>query len=197
MECARENKVPGGHPFPRAACQRKGLVDGELIAYGVIVLLHGLFEALAHFGGHLFCSGLAVNVVHLLRVVLEVIEFPMVNVVIEVHQRISVRADAIVALDGVFGGILVIVIVELVTPVGRVFAAQKRHERFALDVFRNFDSGNFEEGRGVVYVLNHLLYVATSLQAFGQSHDQGGVEAFFIHKALVEPTVFAHVKALV
>ena len=148
--------------------------------------------------GHLLRALLAVEVVELVRVFVEVVEFPGIDVAIEVDEFPAVGgAHAAVALDGMLGGIFVEVVVEAFAPVLGMFAAKEWQEAFALDVARYLCAGNVEEGGRVVDVLHHFGDVAAGLQSFGQAHHEGRGEGLLIHEALVKPSVLAHVEALV
>ena len=89
-----------------------------LQAYRVIVLLLQIGELLHHTLGDALSARLFVEVVELVGVVLEVVEFPLVNVVIEVDELVALVAYTVVALHGMLGWILVEVVVEGVAPLG-------------------------------------------------------------------------------
>ena len=101
------------------------------------------------------------------------------------------------ALHGMFGGILVEVVVEALAPILGVFATEEREKRDALNVGGNGSAGKVEESGGVVNVLHHFLDVAARFQPLGQVHEQRGRKTLLVHEALVEPSVFAHIEALI
>ena len=147
---------------------------------------------------HLAIARVAVDVVHLRGVSLQVIQFPLVDVAIEVDELVARGAYAVVALHHVLGGEFVEVVVYRLAPRPAMFLSlQQGHERLALNVGRDGGSGHFEERGGVVDVLHHFIDGSASFVAVGQSHDERRVEAFLVHKALVEPAVLAHIESLV
>ena len=78
-----------------------------------------------------------------------------------------------------------------------MFAAEQGQERLALYVGRNVGTGDVEERRGVVDVLHHFPDFTAGLEAVGQAHDERRGIGLLVHEALVEPSVLAHVEALV
>ena len=162
--------------------------------YGVIVLLLQGGELLHHALGDALGTGLSVEVVKLVGVVLEVIEFPCVDVVVEVDELVALVAYAIVTLHRVLGWILVEVVVEGIAPVGAL-AFEQRQERLAMHLLGHLYTCKVEEGGAVVNVLHELGYI--TLLATGETNEEGCAERLFVHEALVEPSVLAHIEALV
>ena len=66
--------------------------------YRVFVLLLEFYEAVAHLLNERFHCRHIVDIVHLVRVVEQVVEFPMVDVVVEVNEFVAPVAHAVVAL---------------------------------------------------------------------------------------------------
>ena len=97
----------------------------------------------------------------------------------------------------VLGRIFIEMIVQSFPPVRRFLAFQQRYQGNALDIFRHFHSGKFKEGRCVVNVLHHFIDIPFSPEVFRQTHNQRGTHGLFVHEALVEPTVLAHIEALI
>lgn len=132
----------------------------------VIVLLLELDELLHQTLGDSLITLLSVEIVQLFRVGVQVVEFPLVDVVVEVDEFPSVgSADTIVALHAVLRGVFVIVVVKALTPVFRVLSLQERQKRLALYVVGNRCTGKFEEGWRIVDVLHHFLDVALGVEA--------------------------------
>ena len=88
-------------------------------------------------------------------------------------------------------------VIHAFAPVFGVLALQQRQERGALNVGGHGHTCYLQEGGRVVNVLHHLLYVAAGFKSLGQTHYEGRRERLFVHKTLVEPSVLAHVEALV
>lgn len=109
-------------------CRLKFLLNGVLVL-GLEFLQLGVQVA-----GHFLVARLAIKVVHFLGVFLEVVEFPLVDVVVEVDELVALGAHTIVALHHVLGRILVEVVVERLAPVGRLLAAKQGQQGGALDV---------------------------------------------------------------
>ncbi len=68
-----------------------------------------------------------------------------------------VGAHAVVLADAVGGGVLVIMVVHRVPPVGRGFAFQQRDEAASLHVRRLLCAGDIEKGLGEVEVHHDVL----------------------------------------
>ena len=81
-----------------------------------------------------------------------------------------------------------------------MLAFEQGQQAAAVHVGGDWGSGKVKEGGGVVDVLHHLRNVAVChrLVILGRhAHDEGCIETFLIHEALVEPSVLAHIEALV
>ena len=165
-----------------------------LIADGIIKLLLEFGELLHHTLGDALGAGLSVEVVELVGVVLQVVQLPLVDVVVEVDELVAIVAYAIVALHGMLGRILIEVVVEGVAPLG-LLALEQGEERVAVHLLGYLYACKIEEGGAVVDVLYELGHIA--LLAARKAHEQWGAERLFVHEALVEPSVFTHVEALV
>ena len=116
-----------------------------------------LFEAL----GNLLGAGLSVNVVKLLRIVLEVVEFPHVNIFIEMDERVAVGANTIVALYGMLCGEFMEMIIKRIAPILGLLTSKKGKHAHTVHIFRNGYATEVEEGGSIVNVLHHLRNVAT------------------------------------
>ena len=93
----------------------------------VVILLLQAYEFLFQLGRFLFGAGLSVEVVELVGVVVQVVEFPRVDVAIEVDELPAVRgAHAVVALHAVLGWVLVVMVIHAFAPVFGVLALQQR-----------------------------------------------------------------------
>ena len=181
----------------RVAARWVGFLQSVFRNYRVVILLLQLHEFVAHRFDDGLHSGQVVDVVHLVRVVGEVVKLPVVDIVVEVDEFITAVAHAVVAFHSVLGGIFVEVVVESIAPLHILVAAKQWHHRHALYVARDGCSCQFEEGGSIIDVLHHFGDVAAAVEALGQTHHQWGVERFLIHKPLVEPAMFAYVEALV
>lgn len=101
----------------------------------VVILLLQADKLLHQAGSDFLCTRLAIDVVHLVRVGVEIIKFPLIDVVVEVNELVTIRtAYTIMTLYGMFGRIFIIVVVDALAPVFGVFALQKWQERHALNV---------------------------------------------------------------
>lgn len=101
----------------------------------VVILLLEADELLHQAGSDFLSTRLAIDVVHLVRVGVEIIKFPLINVVVEVNELVTIRtAYTIMTLYSMFGRIFIIVVVDALAPVLGVFALQQRQERHALNV---------------------------------------------------------------
>lgn len=76
----RDERVDGVVPGGLAVLCGEGVGEAD----GVVVEFLGFFEFVHHEACYLFCSGLSVEVVHLGWVGLDVVEFPGIDVVVEV-----------------------------------------------------------------------------------------------------------------
>ena len=140
----------------------------------VVIFLLEFNEFLHESAGDFLSARLPVEVVEFVRVFVEVEEFPRVDVAVEVDEFPTVGgADAIVALDRMFGGELIEVIVNSLAPVLGVLALQEREHGASLNVGGNLCSGEVEEGRCVVDVLYHFANLAACFESFRQTHDEG------------------------
>ena len=179
-------------------------------AHRVTVLFLEVKEAGFEVFGDGFIAFLAIEVVQFLRVGLQVEQLPLIDVIVEMDELVSVGADAVVAFHHVLGRVFIEMVVEGIAPCVRVFSFEEGNKRYALYVIRNFRSGEFEEGRGVVYVLHQLRNVTRlsvicpvcfqsvfSHEAVRESHYERGSHGLLVHEPLVEPAVFSHVESLV
>ena len=97
-----------------------------------IVVLHlETKEFLLHLTGDFFHAGFTIEIVHLGGIGFQIIEFPSIDVVVEMDEFVAIVAHAVVATHTVLCGILVVVIVDALTPVFRVLSLEQRHERNA------------------------------------------------------------------
>ena len=98
--------------LPVRDCER---LDGS--ALRVVVLDLQLLKAAVEGALELLHSGLAIEVVEFVGIVLQVEELPLVDVVaIEMDEFVAVGADAVMSTDIVLCGILIVMIVDRVTP---------------------------------------------------------------------------------
>ena len=74
------------------------------------ILLLQLHEHLFQQRSYLLCSGLSVDIVELMLVILKVKEFPN-TIVIEVDEFVTLGADTKMALHSVLIGVLIIVVI--------------------------------------------------------------------------------------
>ena len=116
-----------------------------------------LFEAL----GNLFGAGLPVDVVKLLRIVLEVVEFPHVDVFIEVDECVTICTYSVMALHGMLCREFVEMIVKRIAPILGLLTAKEGKHAHTVHIFRNGYATEVEEGGSIVNVLHHLRNVTT------------------------------------
>lgn len=84
----------------------------------VVILLLQTDKLLHQAGSDFLSTRLAIDVVHLVRVGVEIIKFPLIDVVVEVNELVTIRtAYTIMTLYGMFGRIFIIVVVDALTPV--------------------------------------------------------------------------------
>ena len=103
-----------------------------------------------------------------LRVFVKIVEFPSVDVLIEVDEFPTVGgAHAIVTLHTVLGRIFVVVVIEAFAPICGMFALEQGQQRLSLNVVGYFGAGDVEEGGRIVNVLHHLFDVATGRKTIG------------------------------
>lgn len=101
----------------------------------VVILLLQADKLLHQAGSDFLSTRLAIDVVHFVRVGVEIIKFPLIDVVVEVNELVTIRtAYTIMTLYSMFGRIFIIVVVDALAPVFGVFALQQRQERHALNV---------------------------------------------------------------
>ena len=142
---------------------------------------------------------IADNVVKFVGVFLQVVKLVVaVTLAIEVQQLVAPVAHSIVTHDVVLGGTIIVVIVEVLTPIlGRLsFPRNDRQQRSANHLPGLFCIGNVQERRGEVDVLHEGIALPAALHA-RRIDEKGRAERLFVHEAFVEPPVLAHVEALV
>ena len=185
--------------MPGRLSGRAGALLPLFIADGVVVKFLQPLKLLVQVFLYLAVGAVAVEVVHLRRVVPEVVELPGVDVVaVEMNEFVAAGTDSVVAADGVLSGVFVEMVVDGAAPglSGRSVPCNQVGEvGVALNVVRYRYSGNLEEGGGVVNVLHEGIHLP--VVAAGQMGQQRGAEGFLVHEAFVEPAVLAHVEALV
>ncbi|MPM81966.1 hypothetical protein SDC9_129024 [bioreactor metagenome] len=116
----------------------------QLIA--IPVLSPQLLQFLVYRFAHTGITGIVVDIPQLHRICVQVVQFPFIDVVIEMHQLVSFSSHAVMALHHVYRRILVIGVIDRVAPlVG--FSGNQLPERFSLHLFRWSDAGIIEEGR--------------------------------------------------
>ena len=100
----------------------------------IVILLLQTKQFLLHFLGYTLHLGITIEIVHLSGVVLQVVEFPSVVVVVEMHEFVAVATHTIVTAHTVFCWIFVVVIVNTLAPVFGMLPFEQGNERNALDV---------------------------------------------------------------
>ena len=93
--------------------------------------------------------------------------------------------------------VFVVVVVELLAPVGRSLTRENRLQAAPLHLGGRRQSGHVEEGLGVVDVRDQCLAHGAGLGHAGPADKQRRTHGFLEDPALVEPTVFTEVEALV
>ena len=93
--------------------------------------------------------------------------------------------------------IFVVVIIELLAPVGRGLPCENRLQAAPLHLGGRRQSGHVEKGLGVVDVRDQRLAHGAGLGDAGPADEQRRAHGFLEDPALVEPTVFTEVEALV
>ena len=108
-------------------------------------------------------------------------------------------ANTIVAFYRMLCGVFIIMIVSGLAPIGGslAFVFQYRLHGSSLDIRRDLYSGKVEEGRGKVYVHTDCITCTAGFNGLGITDDERHALTFFIHKALVEPAMFAEEETLV
>ena len=134
---------------------------------------------------------------HFSRIALDIIQFPPVDIIIEMYQFISFRTNSIMTFYHMLGRIFIEVIIQRFPPIFRMFSFQQRQQRYSLNIIRYRRTCQFKESRRIIDILNHLGDVAFTIETFRQTHNQRGTHRFFIHKAFIEPAMFTHIKSLI
>ena len=93
--------------------------------------------------------------------------------------------------------VFVVVIVDRLPPIVRLFALQQRDERLALHVGWNLRAGHLDKCFCVVQVLDQLFDTRAWLRHAGPFTDKRHLERLFVHPAFVIPAVVSDVEALV
>ena len=161
------------------------------------------------FGYPLCKLGVVVAIVQFVGVLPQVEEFPVVALAVVFDEFVVVGADAAMGADAVRREIaiglghsfvaaavqpprvFVVGVVGRATPVGGRLALEQGREARALDSGGRGDSGQIEDGGGVVDVDDGLFRDVAGLAATGITREQGDAQAWFVHEALVIPAVFA------
>ena len=134
---------------------------------------------------------------HLFRVCLEIIKFPIV-IHVEVHQLVAFHLHTVMGTHAVEAGKLIIVIVQGLTPVARCLAFFHQFlERNALHVLRNGDAAHIKESRSKVDVLGQTCNLRTRFDMSRPAHHHRHTKRLFVHETLVKPAMFAQVEALI
>ena len=100
----------------------------------IVILLLQTKQFLLHLLGYTLHLGITIEIVHLSGIVLQVIEFPSVVVVVEMHEFVAVATHTIVTAHTVFCWIFVVVLVNTLAPVFGMLPFEQGNERNALDV---------------------------------------------------------------
>ena len=95
----------------------------------IVILLLQTKQFLLHFLGYTLHLGITIEIMHLCGIVLQIIEFPSIIVVVEVHELVAVATHTIVTAHAVFSGIFVVVIVDTLAPVFGMRGAGERAKR--------------------------------------------------------------------
>ena len=112
-------------------------------------------------------------------------------------ELVLLVADSVVAAYHVDGGIIIIMVVEVLAPILRHGAVEQRNERCPHHIFRFLHAGDVEVGRCVVDILHQRRAFAVRLGFPRVADDERRAHRFFIHETLVEPSVLAHIESLV
>ena len=104
---------------------------------------------------------MSVDVVKLLGIVLKVVEFPHVNIFIEMDECVAICTYSVMALNGMLCGEFVEMIVKRIAPILGLLTAKEGKHAHTVHIFRNGNSAEVEEGGSIVNVLHHLRNVAT------------------------------------
>ena len=176
--------------LPPLFFQSMGWDSGVIDSVTRALLSVGFF----HRGKIVSVVGLIVHRFHFLWVFDEIEEIPFLGRR-KINQLTCRGADAIMRGDlvGIFA--IVGVIYEFLMHIG--FASEHGEKAFALHRCGGFFSCDFEEGGGVVDVLNHRLRFGPGLDDTGPTDEEGHFHRLFKHPALVIPTVLAEVEALI
>src|SRR5271157_4676937 len=113
------------------------------------------------------------------------------------NELVAIGHHAVVAANIVGTGILVVVVVEARPPVTRSLTLEQGQEASSLHAGGNGQSGRIKERLGEIKVRNDPVGPAPGLDHSWPAHQKGGSERLLEDPTLVEPAVFAKVKALV
>ena len=93
--------------------------------------------------------------------------------------------------------VLVVVVVNRVSPVGRRGFIEEWHQTASLNLIRNGDSCCFQKCGGIVDVLNQLLIPRGRLDVRWPADQKRHLERLLEHPAFVVPPVLAQIKTLI
>ena len=163
----------------------------------VFVLVDESLQLLLQICRDSLITGLAVKIGKFIRIFLEVVEFPFIAEAIEIHELVTRGPNAVVTWNHVHAGVFVVVVVNARAPIVWVAPFEEGHEGPPLHVLGNGGVGNVQKRLCVIKVLNHVRAARPRDCRARPFDDEGHLERFFIHPALIVPTVVADVEALV
>ena len=136
---------------------------------------------------------------HLHRVFRLVVEFPTVDVVVEVYEFEVFSAYAVVTFHRVFGGIFIIMVIYRLAPVHRGCAVvfYDRTKRNSLNIRWYLHAGIVEESRCEIDIHTERVGNCPSLYCLWITNQKRHPLTLLIHKAFVKPSVLAEEKSLV
>ena len=154
-------------------------------------------EALFEMRCELLVSWLAVEVVGLIGIGLEIVEFELLRVDEELDEFVAVGADAAAGTNVFEAGVLVVLVEPVLAPGGVGLAFGEREHALALHVGGNGQAGDCEKGWGDVEVQDHFIGFGSGLDVAWVADHHGHANGGLIHEALVVEMMLAEEEAVV
>src|SRR5690554_5804206 len=90
---------------------------------------------------YLFVALLPVKILHLHRIGFQIKQLPLINIVVKMDKLVAMRLYSIVTLHRMLRGVLVVMIIERLTPIGRgLFTREQRNKGNPLNILWNFST---------------------------------------------------------
>ena len=110
------------------------------------------------------------EVLRLADIVLQVVELPLVHVIIEMSKLELLGDDSVMTFDHMHRRVFIVVIINGISVPFFIISRKQRNETFALHIVRRRNAGRFQQGLGEVQVLYHLIGDGLGLRYAGPSN---------------------------